>query len=330
MSRTRVVTGADDRGRPIATWADPEAPRPGYGHMEPAMVSTIERRRATPAELEAARAREAAPSHLTVAGGGLAKRATGPHIATAEHMQQSRMRGAARHVEVVAASKSTPARRDWNGHAPKAPAPAIEEETTVEDAGQDLTAESPTDPVYATLAILTDAVVAAAEAWTEKLQAEALVDQANLTWLQARAALDAAYRALEAPPQVEHIAFAEAPAGPDPDIEAAKANIIRTLREAAAAADKLTSTDDVNPEPIGGGPAPRRNVREPRTEGLTTRQAKAIELMQGGKTRADIARAMGTTYQTVDGLFEAAAKKGLLPIELIPLLPARFAKYTGV
>jgi DNA-binding transcriptional regulator LsrR (DeoR family) len=52
--------------------------------------------------------------------------------------------------------------------------------------------------------------------------------------------------------------------------------------------------------------------------------------MQSGKTRAEIARSMGTTYQTIDGLLEAAAKKKLLPIELIPLLPARFAKYTGV
>ena len=34
--------------------------------------------------------------------------------------------------------------------------------------------------------------------------------------------------------------------------------------------------------------------------------------------------------ESVHVALEAVGRKGLLPIELIPLLPARFAKYTGV
>lgn len=81
---------------------------------------------------------------------------------------------------------------------------------------------------------------------------------------------------------------------------------------------------------VTGPTAKRRNAQEPRIAGLSPRQAQAIALMSQGHNRAEVARQMATSYQTVDGLLEAAAKKGLLPAELVPLLPARFAKYSSV
>jgi len=74
-------------------------------------------------------------------------------------------------------------------------------------------------------------------------------------------------------------------------------------------------------------PARARQAREPRTSALSPRQSEAIRLVSAGHTRAEAARQMSTTYQTVDGLLEAAGKKGLLPAELIAKLPARFARY---
>lgn len=125
MSRQRVVTGSDERGRPKAEWADPEPDTSrGYGFMEPALTGTVERRKATPEELAAARAREAEPSHLTTNNsrtlppGALATPARLASMqADAERMQASRQRGAERHVEVVAARRTKPE-----------PSPVIEEE----------------------------------------------------------------------------------------------------------------------------------------------------------------------------------------------------------
>lgn len=83
MSRRRIVTGVDERGRPIATWEDVPALAPAYGHMEPAYSTDIERRRVPPA-------------------GNGATPADRPALGSPAHLQQSRLNGARRHQEVMA------------------------------------------------------------------------------------------------------------------------------------------------------------------------------------------------------------------------------------
>lgn len=186
MSRQRVVEGTDGRGRPKARWADADSDKArGYGHMEPAFVSTIERRKATPEELEAARARETEPRHLT-APSLVRPTPVLPSPNVQAQMQASRMNGADRHIEVMAARKAAP---------PPEPRPEPSpEEETVSEAAQDLSTESPQalELVEDTLSVLAEAVVEAIEAQTARIEAET-------RWLNARGALDAAYQALDVP-----------------------------------------------------------------------------------------------------------------------------------
>lgn len=103
MSRKREVVGQDERGRPIARWEPGDPPAPQFGHMEPAIDTTVQRQRLTPDELAARIAAdpvaEAKPDHR-------------PDPGAAAHMQQSRMKGAKRHVEIVAASRAAPAKEE--------------------------------------------------------------------------------------------------------------------------------------------------------------------------------------------------------------------------
>lgn len=217
---------------------------------------------------------------------------TGVGGATADQLQASRMNGARRHIEVLAAAKAPRTAASYR----KPP-----EESTMPD---------PQPKPLDTFQELSEAAAAASEAWARRQAAE-------IAWEAAQRALEAVLGEVE---QLLH----PAPARAEDDDGHVHQVISIDLR------DTVTVAPAPELPTIGGGPAPRRQTREPRApSGLTPRQAKAIELMRSGKTRADIARQMGTTYQTIDGLFEAAARKGLLPIELIPLLPARFAKYTG-
>lgn len=312
---TRVVVGTDDRGRPKAEWRpDPGDETPAYGFMEPAYDGKgIERRKATPEELAAARAREEEPRHLVA-----------PTLA--------------KPVVFSALQRATP---------------EPEEEPIVSgppaDHSDPMTVE--VEATGDTLAVLADAVATAAAAWTELQMSEQLVDQARVAWKGARRALDAAYRALDEPPAVPV----------DRDHEEAKANLIRALRDAQASAAAAAIGDaaasvalDHDPEygthsiddGCPGGhrtepgstvqpadptlpqlPAKKRTARdELLPSGLTKRQALAIELLQSGLTRADTARRMGTTYQTLDGLLESLAKKGRLPADLWAILPDRIAK----
>lgn len=67
MSRRRVVTGADELGRPIARWEDPEPGARVYGHMEPAYdTAAVERRHVSPDELAAIAARDTRPTPIRV------------------------------------------------------------------------------------------------------------------------------------------------------------------------------------------------------------------------------------------------------------------------
>lgn len=333
MSRPRVITGTDEHGRPKTEWADakPDTDR-GYGHMEPAFVPTVERRKATPAELAAARAREDEPRHLALRSGWDSTPAVMPGAPNdPERMQASRQRGAERHVEVIAARTAATYRP-----MPER-SPAIQEEAVSQEPAHIVSSESPppdfdldadTEPRADTLAVLADAVGNAAEAWAEAKRTDHEADMARIRWRQARAALDAAYRALDNPPP------AVAP-DVDPDHEAAKANLIRALQDAAAAAE-LRATEDASPatapqlvEPpaIGGGPE-KRQVGPGK---LTVRQAAILAATTAHKgDRKAAAKDAATSVSVVEQTLEYIGKKGLLPIELIPLLPARFAKYSGV
>lgn len=187
MSRPRVITGVDDRGRPKAAWADPgPADTPAYGFMQPAYdATTIARRQATPEELAAARAREAEPRHLSTDNSrtvpvGLRSTAARPAGPTdAERMQASRQRGAERHVEVVAARR--------------APAPTPEPEPSP----QEEPAMSDPKPLD-TFEELAEAAAKASEAWASRQAAE-------IAWTIAQEALEAVLGEVDAilhPPAV--------------------------------------------------------------------------------------------------------------------------------
>jgi hypothetical protein len=72
----------------------------------------------------------------------------------------------------------------------------------------------------------------------------------------------------------------------------------------------------------GGGPG--------RGPGRLSRQQERVleaTIKHGGDRRAVVAE-LGLTVKNVEQVLAYIGKKGLLPVELIPKLPARFAKYT--
>lgn len=87
MSRRRVITGADERGRPITTWeGGGDSAEPAYGHMVPAYDSTtIERRQATPEE----RARWSAEAAKPVVRSPITDMPTAPNAVTRIRMPET-------------------------------------------------------------------------------------------------------------------------------------------------------------------------------------------------------------------------------------------------
>jgi hypothetical protein len=278
----------------------------------------VERRKATDEELAAAKAREAKPRHLklrTLAKPGPTAGSIDPEIALAQR------------------------------EAAAEPSPATEEEPAMAEATQDVTTESPwldrlpeepdeppaphVEPIAVSLAILADAVVEAIEAQGELANSEHLLDQARIRWQQARAALDAAYRSLDEPP--------ETVSDPRPYIP-------RTIPESAAAAadmgELITEIPDDGPRP--GTQAARdalveRIRSEPMPKSRSADRAlgrqQQLVLEAAVKHRGDIkatADAAGTNVNNVRTVLHNIGKRGLLPIELIADLPAGFAKYSSV
>lgn len=131
MSQVRVVTGVDERGRPKSEWrpvGDGTVVTPAYGHMQPAYDgTTIERRRATPEELAAAKAREEEPSHLVAP-----TMAKPPTVVVSTISQASRLRGGAVTGEMT---RKAPAARTAASYRPK---PSPEEETAVSEGPADI------------------------------------------------------------------------------------------------------------------------------------------------------------------------------------------------
>jgi hypothetical protein len=102
--------------------------------------------------------------------------------------------------------------------------------------------------------------------------------------------------------------------------------------EQPVALDRARLSDPALTRPLeqlaaaGGGPVGDEVSR------LTAFQRRALEatVRLRGDRRA-VADELGVkAYQSVDNALEEVGRKGLLPITLIPLLPARFAKYQGV
>ena len=174
------------------------------------------------------------------------------------------------------------------------------------------------------LSTLSEAAETAAEAHRAKL----LADEA---WEEARAILVAAWGDVR-------------PLMAQDDLDAALGELVDVAEQAieagvAAEADEdPTSGPDDTTSPVSAGPdvaaAPtphqvRQATTQPPTD-LTARQRMVLSGLRAGQGRADIARDLKVTYQTVDGIIEQIARKGLIPAELFPLLPGRFAKYATV
>lgn len=265
------------------------APTAGAGQVE---ISRVEVDEATRAQARAAR------TTVRPRGGSGGTQIVRP----GDQIQASRMNGAARHVEVIAARKPAvdhpwgPAR---NYHAK--PQPATEEESVSEPRADH--AENIPDPIAASIAMLSEAVTTAAEAWDAKVAADREADHARAWWAQARVALDEAYRAIAIPTVVE---LAALPASDPPTPKAPEAVVEPTERK---------------PKPVTAGTKP-----------LTTHEQRVLDATVANKgDRKAVAKALGLNFdQSVDQALQKVGQKGRLPIELIPLLPARFAKYSGV
>lgn len=276
------------------------------GRMPSGGASTIERRMVTEAERGRWRQRDEAPSpiaRVTVAR---------PALGSPEHIQASRMRGAARHVQVMAERRSAPTATEEEPPVSADIAPPPEDE------------ESP-EPLGATLSILADAARLAQEAWEQRERAEA-------NWIAARQALEGSWLATwfgfqgplprdaeepEQPPH-DHVHYS----GRGATIDEAIADLGPPF--APEPADDAPEVVTRRPEPVpaaGGGPAIK----------LGKQQRRILELTVANKgDRQATAAAMGLTVTAVLSALHTIGRKGALPIELIPLLPAGFAKYTGV
>jgi hypothetical protein len=330
MSRQRIVDGVDDRGRPRTRWADPDAADgPAYGHMEPAHVATIERRRLSAEELDertraeaahAARTRQT-PIHLQNTAEVRASRARGRQT-NAEHLAASRARGAQRHVQVIAERRAvTPA-------AEEEPAMTDESETPAPDVDD----APPRVALEEALELLASRATAAAGAWSDKVAA----DQA---WEAASAALDAAWALVGRGQQLDAAgirlqvlgdlveaadrAIAVGIDGEEPELASAVAAVEEALE--LEAPGTLERVEPVAPTASNGAEPVDELTR------LTTHQRKVIEAtirLQGD--RKAVAEELHVMREGVDVVLESIGKKGLLPAFIIPLLPARFAKYSTV
>lgn len=217
----------------------------------------------------------------------------------AERMQASRQRGAERHVEVVAAAKPVAFDLTRPQHPPFAPSPAIEEEPAMEPR----THIPKTIPEHS-LVVLAEMVATAITRRVELDEAENERYRAIGAWEEARAALDAAYRALDEPPTAVE-------PEEDPDHEAAKVGIIRALREADAASKAAKAEPDRSP--IGGGPARSRSGEGQRAGQASARDRRAASVMSAMSRLDDdmgaVAAELGMKKNAVSQIVKFARKR---------------------
>lgn len=228
---------------------------------------------------------------------------------------------------------------------------------TPEDLEGPATEPDPSSTLGTRIAVVAEAAALASDAWSElQMAAEAEraagvgLAAAEERWDQARAALEESWRATgilfvppaESPADIPEI-IPEAPSGAasfDAAVQRAfdgSGVEVRTsftptdepadtggaaARMAAIANDRAARVADHDAEaaeqPAAAGPGP-----------LSRQQMRVLEsaLRHGGDFTA-IAREVGCSRQNARGALDAVGRKGLLPVELIPRLPASFAKYT--
>lgn len=259
MSRKRVADGTDERGRPRMRWADPEAiDEPRFSHMEPAHVATIERRRATPLELEAAKAREGKRDFLP---------RPAVQISDSQMTAASRRRGAERHVQVmrdrdalvdriateVAITASTEAEveeavADATRAAeilyPLEEEPPVDEPATdhaetipLADPDEEPAPIEPVDPFEDPPKAFNDLVVAAAaarDAWIYRKEALRAFDDADAAWGACRRALAEAIAAAAPSVELEVVPWSALPSFED----------VRAALEAAMAGPYSTGSEE--------------------------------------------------------------------------------------
>lgn len=187
---------------------------------------------------------------------------------------------------------------------------------------------------------LADAAARASEAYDRKRAAD-------LAWEIARDAVTVAYAQVELatttpldeptpiPPDDGHVwqtlavpvtlpTETIATTGHEPVTKPSQAERDAQSRRNGQASMRKVVDAKVTPGEAGGGPGS--------LDPLTPFQRRAVDatLKHRGDRKAAAVELGTKFYQSIDGALEHAGRKGVLPAELIPLLPARFAKFQGV
>lgn len=325
----------------------------GIGERLQGGAGAVERRMATTAQREAWRSERPAPaSPIAPVRVGTPAR---PAMGSREHLRQSRMNGARRHVEVVkrpsiledaAALGRQQVALIGLADPPVIPSPP-EEEPHVNDVAalppsvRDNDAVDPQtivpDPDAGPLARLAIAAAVANDAWRERQRADAVWAEANHAWQASNRALSLAadevraFLAGEFEPELAEPAeprrSTAAPA-PDPTATNPAAALAAYARDRAAGDDR--AGDDVAGEP-GKTAAETRRAAAGGGPGLPPKQARILAATVKHKgDRKAVSADLKVPVSNIENQLELIGRKGLLPIDLIPLLPARFAKYSGV
>lgn len=257
----------------------------------------------------------------------------------AERMAASRNRGARRHVEVISKPRPSPAPLEEV-------APVSEERA---DHSATIPVPDPDEPVAPTLdehlEALGEQSRRAREAWLERIAALVAFESADEIWTAARVDLVSAWGNLGlgtpiklrmSPALVDAITSGEA------QIAAGQSSTLDEVRRSIAAIDEVEAAVVEPGDPDAGlptaddvlgilkEPTPAEEAHE--LSRLTSYQRRALEAVTRHRgDRKAAAVDLGTKhFQSIDSALESIGSKGLLPAELIPLLPARFARYASV
>jgi len=183
--------------------------------------------------------------------------------------------------------------------------------------------DQPSAPLDRRLTDLAHAAEEASEAWTELQAAEA-------RWEAAAAALRASW----ADASIVPVETQPAPAAPEPapalepPVSFPRGGHSQELVDDAP--EIVTRRPDAAPA-AGGGPEARARAAATKNSRLSGQQQRILDAtVKHRGDRQAAALEVGVSPSNVNVTLHAIGAKGLLPIELIPQLPAGFAKYTGV
>lgn len=180
------------------------------------------------------------------------------------------------------------------------------------------------------LRALADAAMTAATAWTAR-------EIAIEAWRTAQADLEAAIAAVSGP------VTPTPPADPEPTLVDQYEAVRASLADHAESSEAAIAPAPVKPTAEGGRATAeqlqrsRRNgqaamQRVKREKGVLGAQQQRIldAVVRHGGDRKAAAAEIGVSDGNIAATLRNIGEKGLLPIDLIPKLPAAFAKYTGV